>query len=116
MRSPALVSVRFPPPLVVRADTAADQSGLLQLVEDQSRRRAVEAEELRHRDLVDAGVVLEHEQDAVLAIGDAERAGLFEKERDRDLVGAPDQKAGAAIEFVKRTVHASTLRNSGGVV
>ena len=53
------------------------------------------------------GLVLEHEQNAVLRVGDAELAGFLQEQRHRDLVRAPDHEAGAAIEFVERIVQAS---------
>src|SRR5262249_31789229 len=51
---------------VARADPAADQPGLLELPDHHAGGRAVEAEQARHRDLVDAGPMPEREQDAVL--------------------------------------------------
>src|SRR5689334_17173320 len=81
-----------------RCDGTADQPGLLELLDHHAGGRAVEPEQARDRDLVDAGPVPEREQDAVLPVGDAERAGLRQEQRHRDLVRAADHEAGAAIE------------------
>src|SRR4029079_13137684 len=64
--------------------------------------RAVEAEKLRYRDLIEPRLVLEHMQDAELRGGDVKFAGSLVEQRDGDLVGAPQHKARASIECVER--------------
>src|SRR5215468_12543900 len=89
---------------VARADGTADEAGLLELLDHHAGGRAIEAEQARDRDLVDAGPVLEREQDAVLPVGDAEFAGFLEEERDSNLVRAANHEPGPPVEVFEHHV------------
>ena len=96
--------VQAAPPPIVGADAAADQARRFELLHHHAGGGAVEAEQLGDRDLVDAGLALDQEQDAVLGGRDAELAGLLQEQRHGDLVRPPDHEAGPAVELFEVVV------------
>ena len=86
---------------------ARDQSLLDQSVEHLDDRRFVERDHVRQARLIDARHFGNHVQRRVLHRGQPERRRLFEKQRHRDLVQAPDQVARPGIELFERHARAS---------
>ncbi len=84
-------------PAIVGVLAAQDQPVDFELADHKPGRGAIEAHEARQADLVEAGPVREHPENAVLGRRHAQSPGLLAEYRERDLVRTPDHESGAAV-------------------
>jgi hypothetical protein len=87
-----------PAPVVI-ADIALQEAVRFELGQHHSGRGPVQPQKLRDRNLIDARLVLDQQQNAELRIGDAKLAGFLDEQGHRDLVRPSDQESGPAVEL-----------------
>ena len=70
----------------MRSNEASDETCFFQLAQHHSRRRTIKTEQLGEGNLIDARPFLEHHQNPILGVGDAELTGFLQEQRDSNLL------------------------------